>query len=95
MTSQNSGMSTFQKESSNISIIIKFSNDTTWMEATDNFIGFLHACGYVFDPVDVADYIMEQYDVTSGITFDVYEAPFPETTESCGYTMCTPKCNYK
>lgn len=63
----------FQKESSNININVEFSNESTWMEATDNFIGFLHMCGYVFDPADVADYIMEQYDVTSGITFDAHD----------------------
>lgn len=63
----------FQKESSNINISMEFSNKSTWMETTDNFIGFLHACGYVFDPADVADYIMEQYDVTSGIIFDTID----------------------
>ena len=93
----------FQKESSNININVEFSNESTWMEATDNFIGFLHMCGYMFDPADVADYIMEQYDVTSGITFDVYDKPFDNPfPESCGCTdckhgfaMCSPNCTCK
>ena len=92
-------MMVFAKESPSLNMHMEFSNDSTWMEATDNFIGFLHTCGYVFEPTDIADYIMEQYDVTSGITFDTIDPrdfegfdrlgnppsnTSPKATESCG-----------
>ena len=94
----------FQKESSNININVEFSNESTWMEATDNFIGFLHMCGYMFDPADVADYIMEQYDVTSGITFDTIDPrdfegfdrlPCGNGCPLLGHAICSPNCPHK
>lgn len=40
---------------------IKVDQDATWREATDHFLQFLHACGYVFYSVEVGEYILEQW----------------------------------
>lgn len=51
----------FEKQCPSLKINMEFSNEVTWMEATDNFISFLQAAGYVFDPAEVGMYIIEQY----------------------------------
>jgi hypothetical protein len=51
----------FEKKSPSVNVSVEFSNEVTWMEATDNFISFLHASGYVFDPVDVGIYVIDNY----------------------------------
>ena len=42
-------------------IQIKVGQDATWMQATDSFLSFLHASGYVFDSIEVGEYIVEQW----------------------------------
>lgn len=41
-------------------VIVKSATDT-WMVATEQFISFLQACGYVVRGIDVADYLQENY----------------------------------
>jgi len=55
------GMIRFERLSDQSNVVMDFSNDVTWMEATNEFIGFLHACGYIFDPQDVGNYISNYY----------------------------------
>ena len=42
-------------------IQMKVDQDATWMQATDSFLSFLHACGYVFDSIEVGEHIVEQW----------------------------------
>lgn len=51
----------FEKQCPSIKVSMEFGNEVTWLEATDNFISFLQACGYMFDPAEVGMYIIEQY----------------------------------
>ena len=55
----------FEKQCPSLKINMEFSNEATWMEATDNFISFLQAAGYVFDPVEVGMYIIENYNTAT------------------------------
>ena len=60
----------FEKQCPSVKVSMEFPNDSTWMDATDNFINFLQACGYVFDPAEVGMYIIEQHTEPS-MGFDV------------------------
>ncbi len=51
-------------------IQMKVDQDATWMQATDSFLSFLHACGYVFDSIEVGEHIVEQWS---------FQRPRPET----------------
>jgi len=53
----------FEKECPSLTVSMEFSSEVTWMEVTENFIGFLQASGYVFDPLEVGAYIMAAYDM--------------------------------
>lgn len=50
-----------QKRDDGSYIQMKVSQDATWLEATDSFLSFLHACGYVFDSIEVGEHIVEQW----------------------------------
>jgi hypothetical protein len=72
----------FEKQCPSLKVSMEFSNDTTWMEATDNFINFLQACGYVFDPAEIGMYIIEQHSEPS-MGFDVLSCD-----GNCGQCNC-------
>jgi len=50
-----------QKHEDGSYIQMKVNQDATWMQATDQFVQFLHACGYVFDSIEVGEHIVEQW----------------------------------
>ena len=50
-----------QKHEDGSYIQMKVDQDATWMQATDQFVQFLHACGYVFDSIEVGEHIVEQW----------------------------------
>jgi len=53
-------------------IQMKVNEDATWMQATDSFLSFLHASGYVVDSLEVGEYIVEQW---------AFQRPQPEPEE--------------
>lgn len=76
----------FEKQCPSIKVSVEFSNDVTWMEATDNFISFLQASGYVFDPAEVGMYVIEQYTEPS-MGFDELDGH----NGPCAYGQCSCK----
>jgi len=50
-----------QKHADGSYIQVKVDQDATWMQATDQFVQFLHGCGYVFDSIEVGEHILEQW----------------------------------
>lgn len=50
-----------QKHEDGSYIQMKVHREATWQEATDQFLQFLHGCGYVFDSIEVGEHIVEQW----------------------------------
>ena len=43
-------------------IQVKINENATWSEASDEFVHFLQGCGYIVQGIEIAEYLMEQYD---------------------------------
>lgn len=51
---------------------VKFDGDVTWMKVADEFMCFLHGCGYQVSPAEIADYLQGEYGSQAPIAeFDV------------------------
>lgn len=50
-----------QKQDDGSYVQMKVHQDANWQEATDQFLQFLHGCGYIFDSIQVGEYIVEQW----------------------------------
>lgn len=55
----------FEKDSDGIRVSMVVDEEGTWFDLTDRFIEFMLGCGYVFDYMEVADYIKESYEGVS------------------------------
>jgi hypothetical protein len=52
----------FYKDGDGIKATLTVENhEITWMDLTEHYLDFLSACGYIFDRVEVGDYIIEQH----------------------------------
>lgn len=56
-------MIVFKQIRENDMLVMKINDqDVSWSEVTDQFISFLQGCGYVVKGIQVAEYLMEQYN---------------------------------
>lgn len=51
----------FSSMSENRTVEVKFDGDATWMKVADEFMCFLHGCGYQVTPADIAEYLQDEY----------------------------------
>ena len=49
----------FTKDDQVASVSMTMDNNITWMELTEQFYGFMVACGYTVDREDFAEYVIE------------------------------------
>ena len=52
----------FKKKDGESYIQMKLAEDASWIEAVDKFVHFLQGCGYIVKGLDIAEYLLHEYD---------------------------------